>query len=78
MTDRLRSLVGPKAEGPTYLHRNVEVMTTGRVARKEKKTRRQQKEVELHEVTPVDQENGSWKDWVDLDELYKIEDESVD
>ena len=76
VTGRLRNLLGSEDVGQTYLHRNVEVKTTGRVARKEQKTRRSKKEVELHEVTPVNQENGSWMDWVDLDGLYKIEDES--
>ena len=66
----------------TYLHKNVEVKTTGRVARKEKKTRRQAYEgsettvVLLHEITPIDQEVGSWAAWVDLTELYKIETEN--
>ena len=64
----------------TYLLKGVEVKTTGRVARKEKKTRRAEaEEVELHEVTPIDNEIGSWSNWVDLSDLYKIEtDESID
>ena len=60
----------------TYLVNNIEVKPTGRVAEKKLTGRRGglNKIAVLHEVTPVDQEIGSWKQWVTLDELFVVQD----
>jgi len=62
-----------------YVFDNLEVKLTGRTAFKEPKSQagrrrfrpNEQTEI-LHEITPADQELGSWKKWVPLAELYKI------
>ncbi len=58
----------------TYLMDNIEVKPTGRTADKIVKGRRDQedKTLQLHEITPFDQEEGSWKKWVNLDELFVV------
>lgn len=59
----------------TYLLDNIEVKTTGRTADKMIMARRNSgddKVLLLHEVTPVDNEQGSWKKWVNLDELFVV------
>ena len=58
----------------TYLLNNIEVKPTGRKAKKEIKRRIGEATSKvLHEVTPVDQELGSWKQWVSLDELFVVQ-----
>ena len=58
----------------TYLLNNIEVKPTGRTAQKEVKRRIGEPTFKvLHEVTPVDQEIGSWKNWVSLDELFVVQ-----
>lgn len=62
----------------TYLLNNVEVKTTGRTAEKELVGRRHGNKVSiLHEVTPLDQEQGSWKQWVNLEELFVIREKDL-
>ncbi len=57
----------------TYLLDNMEVVPTGRTADKPMKGRRgENKMLQLHEVTPLDQETGSWKRWVNLEELFVV------
>ena len=60
----------------TYLHRNVEVIETGRTAVKQRKSLRKDKEPTesiLHEVKPKDPQVGSWTDWVRLSDLYIVQ-----
>lgn len=62
----------------TYIYDNTEVVKTGRKAIKEKE-QKQKRSVRtppsqdiLFEITPADQENGSWKKWVRQVDLYEI------
>ena len=48
----------------------IEVVLTGRTA--EKRSRSGNVAVAIHEITPADKANGSWKKWVSLKELFKI------
>jgi hypothetical protein len=66
----------------TYIYNSVEVKVTGRTASKEvEKVNRLKRRTEgsetitqvLHEVTPSNKEDGSWKKWVDLSELHTID-----
>lgn len=62
------------AKQRTYLLNNIEVKPTERTAKKEIKRRIGESTYKiLHEVTPVDQEIGSWKQWVSLDELFVVQ-----
>lgn len=64
----------------SYVHEGIEVVLTGRVAKKEKKrpvTRRTATAVVnqdglIHEITPKDKEIGSWKKWVKMTDLFEI------
>ena len=56
---------------PDYMYNKTEVVLTGRRAKKS--SRRGGRETVLYEVTPKDQSNGSWTEWVQLSELYEIE-----
>ncbi len=59
----------------TYVYRDTEVKLTGRTADKELKSTRRTKEpsvVTLHEITPVDSMNGTWKKWVRMTELFEV------
>lgn len=59
----------------TYVFTNTEVKLTGRTANKELKSTRKGKASVihvLHEITPSDPENGSWKKWVRMAELFEI------
>ena len=64
-----------------YVYNESEVVLTGRTA--ERKLARPparsgssrkvpDRVYTLHEVTPSDPENGSWKKWVRLEELFEI------
>lgn len=53
-----------------YVWNNVEVRLTGRIATRMLRNKR---EVKLYEVEPADPEQGSFKNWVQITELYKIE-----
>jgi len=54
----------------TYLLDDIEVVFTGRTAKRELKNNRID---ERHEVKPANAEHGSWKKWVRLTDLYEIE-----
>jgi len=54
---------------PTYLHDDVEVKQTGRVATKELRSGKTDERVE---ITPIDKMQGVWKKWVRRIELYEI------
>lgn len=58
-----------------YVHVDIEVIKTGRVAKKERRTtgrRVAAGESVLYEITPADPETGSWKKWVRETDLYEI------
>lgn len=54
----------------TYLLDDVEVVFTGRTA---KRTLKNDRIDERFEVTPAEKELGSWKKWVRKTDLYEIE-----
>lgn len=58
----------------TYVLNDTEVRLTGRTA---KKPGIGGKETELVEVTPVDEDNGTWKKWVPMKTLFEINQEST-
>ena len=53
----------------TYVHNGHEVVLTGRKAQKETRSK---KIMEVVEIKPADPENGSFKSWVQMNELYEI------
>jgi len=61
-----------------YIYDNTEVVKTGRKAEKqaEVKPKRSERTPQtndvLFEITPADQETGSWKKWVRQSDLYII------
>lgn len=66
-------------EQKTYVFQDTEVKLTGRTADKELKSTRRGSTKDtgptiatLHEITPVDALNGSWKKWVRMLELFEI------
>lgn len=56
----------------TYLLEDTEIILTGRKAQR---TLRNNKIDERFEVRPAETINGSWKKWVRMSDLYKIEEE---
>lgn len=59
----------------TYVYDNAEVKLTGRKAQKKVNSRGRGGETKIHElveITPADLENGSWKRWVKMAELYEV------
>lgn len=66
------------ATNSSWVYNEVEVKLTGRTASKQIETvnrRSGQKTVTeqlLYEITPKNNEDGSWKKWVDLNSLYEI------
>ncbi len=61
----------------TYVYENVEVILTGRTAERSvgRKTKRTNPRIDLLvEITPKDKEDGSWKKFVRMTDLYKIVD----
>jgi len=63
----------------TYVYENVEVVLTGRTADREvgRETKRSKKRIDtLVEIKPKDKEDGSWKKFVRMTDLYKIADET--
>ena len=59
----------------TYVYNETEVKMTGRSAKKELEARGRRTEAKvftLYEVTPADNENGSWKNWVKMTDLFEI------
>jgi hypothetical protein len=59
----------------SYVHDDIEVVLTGRVARKELAARGGAKARfdERVEIKPKDDENGSWKKFVRMTDLYEIQ-----
>ena len=57
-----------------YVYKETEVKLTGQTAeRKLSGSRRGGDRVDvIHEITPANDEDGSWKKWVHLKELYEI------
>ena len=60
-----------------YVHDGVEVVKTGRIAKREQAPMRASRRAAptpsvLHEITPADKESGSWKKWVRETDLYEI------
>lgn len=58
-----------------YLCDNIEVKLTGRIAEKEvgkEGSRRGVRTDTQHEITPADNEEGTWTKWVRLSDLYEI------
>lgn len=53
----------------TYILGDIEVKETGRTA---SKMLRKGNIMIVHEITPANIEDGSWKKWVNLSELYKV------
>ena len=53
----------------TYLFNDVEVVYTGRTA---KRTLKNNKIDQRFEITPANSEEGSWKKWVRQSDLYEI------
>jgi len=51
---------------------DIEVVFTGRNAKRKLKNDRVD---ERHEVTPAQSEQGTWKKWVRITDLYEIEEE---
>lgn len=58
----------------SYVHESTEVVLTGRRAEKEipARGRAAARKDELVEITPKDKEEGSWKKFVRMTDLYKI------
>lgn len=63
----------------SYVYTDSEVKLTGRKALKTTTGRNSGiKSVSyLYEITPLSIEDGSWKKWVDMSELYQIIEEKV-
>lgn len=58
-----------------YVYDNVEVVMTGRTAKKERRTTTRRTAAApsvLYEITPANLESGSWKKWVKMSDLYEI------
>ena len=56
----------------TYVHDNIEVILTSRTATK---TLRSGKAETLYEITPKLTVVGSWRKWVRIEDLYKVDNE---
>lgn len=67
-----------------FVYNGAIVVKTGRKAKKDTEAlttttrRRTTTTDELYEITPFDKEEGSWKKWVRLNELYTIVEDSND
>ena len=53
-----------------YVSSDVEVKLTGRIAIKPGVT---SKSLQLVEITPADENNGTWKKWVPFSSLFEIQ-----
>jgi len=66
------------SESKTYVWGDLEVVLTGKRAERRispsgrGRTRQTDKVLTLHEITPADKEEGSWKKWVKMSDLYEI------
>ena len=54
----------------TYVYQDGEVKLTGRVARRPGPGSKVQ---ELVEITPANPDDGSWKRWIPMSTLYKVQ-----
>lgn len=52
-----------------YVHQDCEVRLTGRTASRMVGSKKQ----ELVEITPANMDDGTWKRWVPLNSLFKVE-----
>lgn len=57
-----------------YLFNNTEVKLTGRFATKIRIKQRQEVQIPIYEVQPVDEFEGTWKKWAMSEELLEISD----
>lgn len=59
--------------GEIYIYENIEVHLTGRFAKRgsEESNQHSTKNL-LCEITPVDENQGTWKKWVSFATLYKV------
>lgn len=58
---------------PKYVYNGTEVRLTGQKAERKLAGGRRGDRVDIiHEITPASTEDGSWKKWVHLKELYEI------
>lgn len=55
----------------TYIFEETEVKLTGRKAARPTASGKQ---VELVEITPVNEYDGTWKKWTSMNVLYKVQD----
>ena len=59
--------------GDIYIYENVEVHLTGRFAKRgPEDTNQQSTKNLLCEITPVEENLGTWKKWVAFASLYKV------
>lgn len=56
----------------TYVHGDIEVKRTGRVAHKVVGKGGSSPPVELVEITPVNDYDGTWKKWVNPSSLFRV------
>jgi len=75
MEENLSNLINKIMDKKSYIYDSVEVMLTGRKASKDVKRRRRTDKEVLYEVTPCNDEVGTWKRWVKPEELYVIEED---
>lgn len=61
----------PKEE--TYVYQDIEVKLTGRTAQRDGQVQNIPAAV-LVEITPVDDQHGTWKKWIPKKGLFKISD----
>jgi len=54
----------------TYVYTDTEVRLTGRTAKRKGPGGKEQ---ELVEITPSDEDNGTWKKWVPMSVLFEIQ-----
>jgi len=61
-----------RSRNKTYLYNNVEVKLTGRYTTKKRTRQRQEIDVYVFEVEPVDTFDGAWKKWANDEDLLDI------
>ena len=62
-----------------YVHNNIEVKLTGRVAIKRKQSGRNAGKIisKKVEITPANENDGTFKMWVSMSDLHEIYDEDI-
>lgn len=62
-----------------YIYEDTEVVLTGRQATRNKSTSNRRRDVDTTEIrveiTPSDKESGSWKKWVQVNDLFVIKED---